>query len=90
MAAGSGEWLYGCDVCQEVCPHNSARGEGVEVGEAHPAYTPKRSGFDLLEVLGWTEEDRRRALSGTAMKRAKLGMWKRNAEVVMDGRRARP
>lgn len=78
-----GEWLYGCDVCQEVCPHNSPRPPGVEVGEMNPAYTPRRSSFDLLEVLGWTEEDRRRALKGSAMKRAKLEMWRRNASVVM-------
>jgi epoxyqueuosine reductase len=79
-----GEWIYGCDICQEVCPHNSPRPEHVKVGEMNPAYTPRRTSFDLLEVLGWTEEDRRRALKGSAMKRAKLEMWKRNAGVVRD------
>lgn len=81
LAARIREWVYGCDVCQEVCPHNSPRTEGVDVGEMNPAYTPRRTSFDLLEVLGWTEEDRRRALKGSAMKRAKLEMWKRNAGV---------
>lgn len=82
LAAAFGEWLYGCDVCQEVCPHNSPRPEHVAVGQNNPAYTPKRTSFDLLEVLGWTEEDRRRALKGTAMKRVKLEMWKRNARTL--------
>lgn len=78
-----GGWLYGCDVCQEVCPHNSPRHPGVDVGEVNPAYTARRASFDVLEVLGWTEEDRRRALQGSAMKRAKLGMWQRNARALL-------
>lgn len=75
-----GDWIFGCDVCQEVCPHNSARAE--QRGSVHGAYEPKRAGFDLLEVLGWTEDDRRAAFKGSAMKRAKLEMMKRNAEIV--------
>jgi epoxyqueuosine reductase len=80
-----GEWLFGCDICQEVCPHNSAPGGGagrVPVGRAHAAYGPKRDSFDLLEVLGWTEADRRAAFAGSALKRAKLGMIRRNALIV--------
>ncbi|MBL8745323.1 MAG: tRNA epoxyqueuosine(34) reductase QueG [Phycisphaerae bacterium] len=84
--AAVGDWLFGCDICQEVCPHNrdrrdDPRGEGPGV-RVNPAYTPRHDSFDLLEVLGWTEGDRRAALSGSAMKRAKLDMWKRNALVV--------
>lgn len=75
-----GDWIFGCDVCQEVCPHNSARNE--QRGSVHPAYEPKRTGFDLLEVLGWAEEDRRAAFRGSSMKRAKLEMMKRNAAIA--------
>lgn len=75
-----GDWLFGCDVCQEVCPHNRDRAEPE--GAPHPAYAPRREGFDLLEVLGWTEDDRRAALTRSAMKRAKLDMWKRNAIIA--------
>jgi epoxyqueuosine reductase len=86
-----GEWIFGCDVCQEVCPHNSARpaggavgvGVGAGVGVAHEAYAPTREALDAIEVLRWTEEDRRRELAGTAMTRAKLEMLKRNALIVV-------
>jgi epoxyqueuosine reductase len=75
-----GDWLYGCDVCQEVCPHNSPRSSPT--GEVSAEYAPRRSGFDLLEVLGWDEERRRTAFEGSAMKRATLAMMKRNALIV--------
>lgn len=80
--AGVGAWLYGCDVCQEVCPHNSPRGDGVDVGAPHDSYNPLRSGFDLLEVLGWSAQDRGAMLSGSAMKRATLDMFRRNAVIA--------
>jgi epoxyqueuosine reductase len=79
MADKLSGWIYGCDICQEVCPHNSPRGEGAEVGERHGAYEPRREALPLLDVLGWTEEDRRREFQSSAMKRATLAMMKRNA-----------
>jgi len=72
-------WIYGCDICQEVCPHNSARSEGADVGVRHGAYEPRRESLRLLDVLGWTEDDRRAEFSKSAMKRATLAMMKRNA-----------
>lgn len=77
-----GHWVYGCDVCQEVCPHNSVRPASVDVGVVREAYRPQRRGFDLVEMLRWDETDRRRAFARTAMWRATLSMMKRNALVA--------
>lgn len=74
-----GNWIYGCDICQEVCPHNSPRDDAAK---ANPVYDSQRDRFDLLEVIGWNEEDRREAFVGSAMKRAKLDMMHRNARIV--------
>lgn len=76
----TGDWLFGCDICQEVCPHNQptrAR-RGLEVLEP---YAVRRDGFDLLEVLGWNEDDRREAFITSSLKRAKLPMIRRNAVI---------
>lgn len=76
-----GDWVYGCDVCQEVCPHNSAR--PVERGpNTLPEYRSERRSLSVLDVLGWNEETRRTAFASSAMKRATLSMMKRNALIV--------
>jgi epoxyqueuosine reductase len=79
LESGIGDWIYGCDICQEVCPHNSPRDDGQQ---SNPVYSSERDRFDLLEVLNWSEDDRREAFIGSAMKRAKLHMMQRNARIV--------
>ena len=76
-----GDWIFGCDICQEVCPHNQPT-QRSRSAPVQPAYAPRRDGFDLLEVLGWDEQARREAFVRSAMKRAKLSMMKRNALIA--------
>jgi epoxyqueuosine reductase len=87
LQQGIGSWVFGCDVCQEVCPHSSPR--SGDVGERNPAYVAARESFDLLEVLGWDEAARRAAFAGSAMKRAKLHMMQRNAIIAAGNEIAR-
>lgn len=82
-----GEWLFGCDICQEVCPHNRERVDPADA--VNPAYGRRNESFDLLEVLGWTMEARSVALSKSALKRATAAMWKRNALIVAGNSLAR-
>lgn len=79
--SGVGDWLFGCDICQEVCPHNQPTDKGV-IAPQHDAYTPIHDSLDVLDVLRWDENTRQEYFQGSAMKRAKLGMMRRNAVIV--------
>lgn len=78
-----GNWIAGCDICQEVCPHNRPR-PTLDSLPHHERYTPRPPAptLDLLEVLNWTAADRQQAFMGSALKRMKLEMVKRNAVIA--------
>ena len=90
LRAQIGDWVYGCDVCQEVCPHNAPTTRGVRKSQGliPDSYAPRQSGFDLLDVLGWDANARRSAFNSSAMKRATLSMMKRNALIAIGNRLA--
>jgi epoxyqueuosine reductase len=84
-----GGLLYGCDICQEVCPWNVSF--TTELREE--AFRPRemfldagsREGTRALahEILMMDAADYAAAFKGSAIKRAKLWMLKRNACVVL-------
>ncbi len=80
LRPGLGDWLFGCDVCQEVCPWNRKAPPGRE-----PALAPRPDleAVDLLELLGLSEEEFRRRFRGTALMRAKRRGLLRNAALVL-------
>lgn len=67
---GIGDWLFGCDICQEVCPWNRHAEGGTE-------------SVDCLAALRMSEEEFRRAFRDTAVYRAKRRGLARNAAIVL-------
>jgi epoxyqueuosine reductase len=76
----TGDWLFGCDVCQEVCPYNR---QPPTTSEPDLAVREPAPNADLGETLSWTHDQRDSKLAGSAMKRATLGMMRRNAAVAL-------
>jgi epoxyqueuosine reductase len=79
QAAAIDHWLYGCDICQDVCPHNHRPPTAASV-EVQPHFDTGT--LDVDEVANWSDDEYRRRLRGSAMKRVKLPMLQRNAKIV--------
>ncbi len=85
LRAGMQDWIFGCDICQEVCPVNR---------KARPAAEPEfsRRGMDtgdLTEILGLSDDQFRQRFAGTPVMRAKRVGLQRNACVALGNRQAR-
>lgn len=80
-----GDHVYGCDVCQEVCPWNQRFARELRV----PEFAPREfiAGKDARtlarDLLAMSQEEFSAAFKGSPMKRAKLRGLKRNAAVVL-------
>lgn len=81
---GNGEWIFGCDVCQDVCPWNVSFARGR--GDDPFGRRADLSGLDPIEVLALDEATFRARYSGTALMRAKWEGMRRNACIVLGNR----
>jgi epoxyqueuosine reductase len=85
MAGALGDWIFGCDVCQDVCPWNRKAPPG-RTPELEPR--PEWTNPDLVAWLAGDPTSFRRSLKGTALERARRGGLLRNAALVLGGRGA--
>jgi len=73
-----GQRVFGCDVCQEVCPHNRA----VPAGDGELRGPSALARASLAEMLAWDRADWDRLTRGSAARRATCEMFLRNAAVA--------
>jgi epoxyqueuosine reductase len=73
-------WLYGCDVCQEVCPWNR-----FEQATAESRFEPRPGAVspDLEEIAALTHESYVERFRRSPVKRAKLSGLRRNAHTLL-------
>ena len=86
MAESFDEWVFGCDVCQDVCPWNRK----APPGRAH--WLSAREGWTTPELLDWFEregETFRQQIRRTALSRTKRHGLLRNAALILGNRRAK-
>ena len=85
LREGLGDWVFGCDVCQEVCPWNR-RAPKAE----HPDLLPRAdlAPLDLIELLELDEAGFARRFGGTPLERPGRSGMLRNAAIVLGNQRA--
>ena len=85
LRAPMGELLYGCDICQDVCPYNHkfARELSEPSFAARAAIAGKDASTLARELLAMSQREFSAAFKTSPMKRAKLRGLKRNAAVVL-------
>jgi epoxyqueuosine reductase len=83
-----GSNVYGCDICQDVCPYNVkfARELREPAFAARAAIRDKNPETLARDLLAMGDEEFRSAFSRSPMKRAKLRGLARNAAVVLGNR----
>jgi epoxyqueuosine reductase len=78
-----GPWMFGCDVCQDVCPYNQTSG-GTWLAAFEPG--DRWTGVDAAQLLQMTEEAFGAWAEGSPVKRARYEGLARNAALVLGNR----
>ena len=82
---GLGPWVFGCDVCQDVCPYNQTSATGGAPLEAFELGRQWK-GVDAAGLLEMDEDSFRTWAQGSAVKRARYEGLARNVALVLGNR----
>ncbi len=76
-----GNWIAGCDICQEVCPWNM---KNVPISE-DPDVQPKDWIMNLTskKAIKLNDDEWRKIVKGSSLKRIKPWMWRRNTNYIL-------
>lgn len=76
-----GTWIFGCDICQEVCPFNAGKGPAAE-----PMLTPRSHAHalpDLVELAFTNTNQLRQFTKRTALRRTPRPILRRNIAIAL-------
>jgi epoxyqueuosine reductase len=80
--ASMGSHIFGCDICQDVCPWNRRARVAIE-----PAFAPRWFAPPLAQMAGLSEEEFRQMFGGTPVTRARYSGFLRNVAIAMGNQR---
>lgn len=80
LQPGIGDWVYGCDICQEVCPFNR---HAPAATDPDTLRTELPARVDLLNLLNQSPAENRRMTQNSAASRARPAQWRRNAAIAL-------
>ena len=75
-------WVAGCDICQDVCPWNQRFAKPTDVTDFQPH--PWNIASTLRTLATITDEDYDRQFTGSALRRIKPWMLRRNAQANLE------
>ena len=80
LCEGMGRWVFGCDLCQSVCPHNHRLH-----GDAHEDFQPRsrHAWLDLQWLMDASPQAIAQQFVGSPIKRPGAVGLKRNAAIVL-------
>lgn len=88
-----GNRIFGCDICQEVCPFNQPREHAPMRASPtrEPAFAPRPTTLtpNLIDLLRLSEEEFRSTFRNSPVKRAKWRGFRRNVAVALGNSRSR-
>lgn len=80
-----GDWIFGCDICQVVCPWNKPGSEALSILEA---LRPRKelTEINLIEELALSQVDFSARFKGSPVKRTKRRGYLRNVAIALGNR----
>ncbi len=85
IASAMGNIIFGCDICQTVCPFNR---KAIETVESRLRHDPDLRALDIEDLLKITEDEFHRRFGKSSIGELKYDVFKRNVAIAVENIRS--